>query len=187
MIREDIKSIFGIKAPETELYQTLLNCINLKDSKLDDHKDDVDFWFQGVIHSLWYKPNKTVLVLNGENLNTFFKHLFPRERAQGWKFIGEDLTKLYDSLLINYEFDKMSLNLPMCDHFRICEGGALGVYTDKRLASFCSTTNLWVYPQRKHYVVLNVESIDWNTYNDINKELLWAELYNRYKIDQDGK
>lgn len=173
-----------------ELYSKLkYGCIKVSDSKLEtlgdiiDYMDRVDEWFKGVIHSLYYRPNHTVLVLAGENQGDFFRDLFPQKEmfidCHANYMVRDEF--MYDYLCLELEFFKNTLNIPMEDNFIVRQNDITFAYADKRLASYCSTCEKWPYPKRKDYIVLNVVDIDWDTFNSIDKHLLWIEIFNKFK------
>lgn len=178
-------------------YNRLKLCLNTIPEQCGSKMIDIDLWFKGVIHSLYYRPNKYVLVLEGEQgigKSEFFRRLF-------WNhYVETSDTKIlqhliYDNLVIQFDegMEKKHLNLPMEDNYIINQvanpflstnGDLLNpecVVCDKRLASYCCTTNKWQFPQRKNYIILHLESINQELYNSIDKELLWIEIFNKFK------
>jgi len=49
------------------------------------------------------------------------------------------------------------------------------------LASYCCATNKWSFPQRKNFIIVPVKKINFELFNSINKELLWIEIFNKFK------
>jgi len=174
MIRNEIVKTLDVECNTTDLYTRLLDSLYVT-------TDQADNWFKGIIESLFYKPNKYVFVLEGVQAigkTHFLQHLW----YNPYKYIECNeirVSDLYDNVIINLDFEKKHLNKPMSDFFLIVDNDPPIV--DKRLASFCSTTNKWQFPQRKNYIVIKLEKIDWELYNSIDKRLLWIEIFNRFK------
>lgn len=150
-------------------------------SDLNEWKDQLDNWFKGVIESLYYRPNHYCLVLEGKNnigKMKFFQMLRPEQLIKFGLWSG----KIYYDLILFIEFVKSNLELPNKDEFNIIgSGNILDTEINKRLASYCSTTNKWRFPKRKNYIVLKIESIDFELYNSIDKTNLWREIFKLYK------
>lgn len=158
-------------------YSTLLESIGV-------HGDELDPWFKGVIRSLFYEPNHTVLILEGPQgigKTRFFQHLLPN---MNWWTQLRDCNSIYGKLIIDFEFEKKSLIVPNDDNFTIYDENAkkqVPPAADKRLVSYCGTTQKWVYPQRKNFIVHFVEKVDFELYNSIDKLNLWREIFNKFK------
>lgn len=193
-IREQIIKQLDKPAPGFEYlpgnrYEQLKSCLILKPGTEETGGAIVDDWFKGVIESLYYRPNKFVLVLEGEGVkNSCFTVLVRGVFPPGINIMGGDLPvdaipyQMYDTLIISTEFTKNMLWLPTEDNFKVERPrGVLVDYCDKRLASYCTTTDKWVYPQRKNYIVLHLESINQELFNSIPKDLLWIEIFNKFK------
>jgi len=202
-IREEIIKLLDVPVGELSEYDKLKKCLFInapykgvvdtfryKEAE-ESYKDftghsfiSIDTWLQGVIQSLFYKPNKYLLVLEGEEgigKDSFFANLLPDEQLYEER---RTCISLYSTLIVNIEFFKNMLNIPLEDGFIILEDNAKFLIhpgTDKRLCSYCTTTEKWRYPQRKNVIVLSVESIDWELYNSIDKLKLWQELFFKYK------
>jgi len=149
-------------------------------------------WFKGAIESLFYKPNHNLLVLefsrDSESYSSdgtrFLKEL-GYETSDGFCSYSKD--DIYRSLLIhiNFEYQKQQKILEE-DNFIVLEENVRKLIrpgTDKRLASYCTTTEKWRYPQRKNVFVLSVESINWELYERVDKLKMWQELFNKYRTD----
>jgi len=145
--------------------------------------EDADKWFQGVIESLYYKPNHHVLVLEGNEQqgNEFFRMLTPTGKL--WYTESQEYEMQWISLLWNYEFFKNKLNMPNIDGFRINEPEGTQIFpsTDKRLASYCTSVKKWRYPKREKYIVHKINTIDWDLYYSIDKLQLWREIFQIFK------
>lgn len=172
-----------------DLQDTLI--IDYDKNQFSEVQDGLRLFFKGCIESLFYRPNKTVLVLVGPQaigktvwINRLFPDILDFKMYQ--KIYSGDK---YNSPLLFVEFTKKNLSISMKDDFVINQlEGPFEPPTirtaecDKRLASYVSTSNHWVYPQRKDFSVIYLKSIDWDLYNSIDKTELWIELFNTYKI-----
>lgn len=200
-IREQIIETLSQKPAISEdisEYTKLKQCLNIKFfydgwknlncAEIDQFDDCmIDFWFSGIIGSLYYKPNKYVLVLEGEQCigkTEFFRRLSPN---YSWYSDCDDKTNVFEFIILDTEFTKRMLNLPICEDFTIRYPYTTAPVTDKRLASYCTTTNDWVYPKRKNFIVLHVNSIYQELFNSINKLELWKEIFNTFKPLHDGR
>lgn len=182
-------------------YRELKQCLNTIPEQCGTKSQMLDNWFRGVIESLYYRPNKYVLVLEGKSgtdIRHFFQLLMPRNELCG---TGLYSGQIYNNLILHHDFEKKDLNLPNEDNFIVNEeisklhfeyanhedfvNNLLTVHgfssCDKRLASYCCTTNKWQFPQRKNYIILHLESINKELFNSIDKELLWIEIFNKFK------
>lgn len=135
----------------------------------------LDFFFQGVINSLYYKPNRNVLVLEGESAtgkSNFFRSLFPHSEL----FTDHPNADVYSYLFIDKEFTKDNLNLPLKDDFFIPDGD----FPDcqKRLASYVCSTQKWTHPPRVNFIVVKLtEPIEPVTLNFD----LWKEIFSIFR------
>lgn len=188
---------YGVGFTYTSRYKLLKDCLIYKDGS----EWDLDLWFKGIINSLYYRPNKYVLVLEGKYTsvyNMFLSRMFEPNKCQ---FIDSGEGSIYDALIICKNFYKNELNIPMEDNFVVNKeisklhfeyespedfANNLMKVTgfsscDKRLASYCSTTNKWQHPPRKNFIVLKLESINQELFNSIDKLQLWIEIFNKFK------
>jgi len=183
-IREQIIKQFDKEYVEG-YYSQLKQCIELDWEKFPIRSDSVelenriDNWFKGIINSLYYRPNKLVLVFKGEHgigKKRFFNGLLPVPHI--CQYYEKANVYLYYNLLFRIEFTKRILNIPNEENFTV----SLGEYPcDKRLASYCSTTHKWNFPQRKNFIIVPVKNINFELFNSIDKELLWIEIFNKFK------
>lgn len=178
-IRERIIKLLDVNAPDTGLYKKLVESLELKAPMIDEA---FDLWFRGVIQSLFYKVNRHCLVLEGNEIDnyTWIYGLMDGDFYSDTR----NCNSIYNSLICNIEFTKNSLVVVEHDNFIILEENAKNLIPpacDKRLASYCSTTQRWIYPTRKSFIVLKVESINFELYNSIPKLQLWQELFNMFK------
>lgn len=164
---------------------------NLSCEEIDQFSDcGIDHWFKGCIDSLYYKPNKFLLVLNGVKGNPL-RHLHSSivygEQSVFTPLLYEKFIYLFDEYECNVPGIKSINNLIEDDFFKIdnresrFSDGTPHVLVDKRLSSFVVTTNSWTYPQRKKIIVLDIESINIDKYNEINNKLLWIDIFNKFK------
>lgn len=163
-------------------YDTFDGVLSCKD--IDEHSNcRIDEWFSGIIKSLYYKPNHTVLVLLSEKpvgKTEFFRRLLPQK---DWYCEGNDKTQIFEKLICNFDegFDKNKLDYAEKDDFQVRYPYTEQMTCDKRLYSYCSATNYWHHPPRKNFIVLPVVEIDWELFNSIDKHLLWIEIFNKFK------
>lgn len=186
------------------LYYELKSCLeytNVQQGDFTNTDSKIDMWFQGIIESLYYRPNKYVLVLEAsQNIgkSSFFRSLFPDIMKKYYyedSFLGLATEDIYSTIIMNLEFTKKYLNMPMEENFIVNDfdayeasmtqmgyeiGGKI-ISSDKRLASYCSTTNKWQHPPRKNFIVLKLESINQELFNSIDKLQLWIEIFNKFK------
>lgn len=147
--------------------------------EVDEFSDcGIDHWFKGIIQSLYYKPNHYGLALVGKHeigKTQFFRRLAPQK-----DWYGKDT---YNSMIIDLEdaIVKKDLDYVEMDNFTVINPYTPEAYAEKRLVSYCCSTNIWNYPPRKNWIVLNVESISFELYNSIDKEQLWIEIFNKFK------
>lgn len=156
--------------PETTgLYDKLKLCI-LTDSEMDSRIDD---WFKGVIHSLFYRPNKAALVFVGNEVSN---SMFFRNLVYDKLLYSDNYNDMYDCLILDYTFNKYNLVYPSRGNFTISLGEC-----DKRLASYISTEFSWSHPKRKDFIIIEVNEIDWALFHTINRKQLWIEIFNKFK------
>lgn len=182
MKRNEIIATLYRKPSTLDEYEKLKLCFELEDGA--PSINDIDKWFAGVIAGLYYRPNKTVLVLVNEyhlEMREFFRDLFYCEDCACWPDIDIYEDFIYNHLFCDLYFTSKYLNIPMKENFKIidCEFGM--VEAEKRLASYCSTIDEWRFPQRNNYVVLPVKNIDWVSFRSIDKLQLWIEIFNKFK------
>jgi hypothetical protein len=158
--------------PETtDLYDKLKLCV----VSSDEFESRIDDWFRGVIHSLFYRPNRTALVFVG---NEVTNSMFFRNLVYDKILYSENHKDIYDCLVLDYTFNKHSLAYPSRGNFTV----SLGEYPcDKRLASYVSTEFTWSFPKRKDFIVIEVDEINWTLFHTINRKQLWIEIFNKFK------
>lgn len=173
----------------------LVSCLNTVSEQCGEKHKMLNMWFKGVIESLYYRPNKYVLVLEGKGgigKSEFFRHLLPENVYFKYSdsYYAHEIKKYaYNCLLIDLVFEKHMLNIPTEENFIVepfcgtsdVPGERRYASTNKRLASYCSTTNKWQYPPRKNFIVLKLESINQELFNSIDKLQLWIEIFNKFK------
>lgn len=202
MIREEIIKYLSEPYPllgeeEFNLYDKLKDCIFIKFyyensthilscKEIDSFSTcRIDDWFKGVIESLYYRPNHFALIFKGENQGDFFRYLLPEPIPR--LIAGSTNIKylsVYEPILIEYEFEKNTLDIVMEDNFTTITDYSLfpfGVGTTKRLSSYCSIVKDWHHPPRKSFIVLDVVDINLELFNSIDKYLLWIEIFNKFK------
>lgn len=197
MERKQIIKLLNKNYPLFRNYDNLKSCLILNPDEKSSNEDKIDIWFEGIIKSLRYKVNHTILALVGDitGKTKFLRKLFPEIKDQPNAFYADTFTKedlkayMYTKLVINNEFTHKTLDIANNDNFNVLPftpgklirfGDAVEV-TDKRLASYCTTSSVWPYPQRKNVIVLHLLDINWGLYDSIDKLLLWIEIYNKFK------
>ena len=187
-IREQIIEQLDVSPIYQGEYNKLKLCLKTKEGIIDSN---IDLWFEGIIQSLFYKPNHYLLVIESSDeslVSTFFEKMFPENFPRfsiGCGYIDHLKNCLYDYLLYHISFDyQKQQDIIEEDNFIVLEENAKQLKepgTDKRLCSYCTTTQKWRYPQRKNVIVLSLESIDWELYNSIDKLELWREIFFKFK------
>ncbi len=178
-LRQEILKTIAHQPRSIDLYDKLKSCL-IVDGDLNH--DGIDTWFKGAIQSLFYNPNHYCLVIEGadeiEN-RRFFRNIFPIDIQ------AVNASYLYNSFIFNIDFErKVDQDLVEKDNFIIFEDNLKNMVDpscDKRLCSYCSTTDKWTYPPRKNFFIIKVKSIDFYTYDSIPKLDLWIEIFNRFK------
>lgn len=193
-IREEIIKKLDKPVEYFSLYYEMKSCLqynNVQDKFYRNNDSMIDHWFKGVIESLYYRPNKYCLVLVGNHGLGKVKFLYNMLPESIFN-MKDDMTDIYTHLIITNEFNKNDLKLPEQDNFKVVpcviekySDGRVSVLqepsADKRLASYCCTTNVWRHPPRKNFIVLHLESINQELFNSIDKDLLWIEIFNKFK------
>lgn len=178
-----LESFRGQK-PLSGNYDALKKCIITKDKV-----DEIDTWFKGIVESVTrYKPNTRCLVFNGRlgiGKSSFFSDIFP----DGLEFYTVCMNKpsdnaVYNTLITDIKIGPGILSQTLPAHNPVTYLADCGNPTlEKRLTSFCSTWNDskadWKFTRR--LIVINVESIDWEIYNSIDKKNLWIEIFQKFK------
>lgn len=185
IIKELDKPFTFDESKESSPYNKLKQCIEidmekfLKMEYIVQLEDRIDGWFKGVINSLCYRPNKLCLVFESEKpcgKQYFFNNLFPNKDWFSHEFQPNNY--LYSKLVIETSFIKNSLTLPDQEGWTVTQGE---YPCDKRLASYCSTTWHWGFPKRKNFIIVPVKKINYELFNSIPKDLLWIEIFNKFK------
>lgn len=154
--RELIKSILTIRSYEDNLtpFKEVLG-------------EGIEIWMDGLIKSLFYIPNTKLLVICGENRKTVIENLLPKE------LVTEE--GLYDSLILNFNFENKKDFIRLKNHNFI-----ITTEPDKRLCSYVSVVEKWIWPQRKDVIVVDTTNIDVEKYLSINKLSLLRQLYKNF-------
>ena len=160
-------------------YELLKECLKTKEGS----SGYMDLWFEGVIKSLFYQPNHYLLVLEKKEWHGLETEFFRLLSPFPMNFTREH--GLYSSLILCHDFQyQKEQDWMEEDNFIILEENVSKLKhpgTDKRLCSYCTTTEKWRYPQRKNVIVLRLESIDWELYNSLDKLELWREIFFKFK------
>lgn len=152
-------------------YQMLKDCMILKDPYSNINR--IDKWFEGFVQSLKYDPNNYMLLLTGEQgigktclLNKIFS-IFKGEEyiySDGFSYSRKNL---YESFIINFDgfpCGKLTIKnlnrLLLNDDFTIKENDKGIIVTDKRLSSYCGTSNY--YPKKNSKKIIDIELLDIN-------------------------
>ena len=160
-------------------------CVNLLE---EDKIKKIDEWFKNCIHSLFYKPNHTRLILVGpQNIGKtqFFRMLLPDELKS---FYSENSTDIYNKFIdCDDDFSIKSSSKKKLSHtgFKVLKENAFmpGMpVADKRLINYCGTRNHSMKDSPRHNICIEIESINIELYNSIDKLKLWQELFAMYKL-----
>lgn len=187
MIRKKI--IYDLDKPVEyfHLYYKFKTCIKFEDGVTTDsfgrNLDTlIDDWFDGVIHSLFYRTNRKVLILVKQDCDDCFQFLSEMmyNKELFLSIALRETKSIYSSLICEYTFTKNSLNIASEDNFVVNDSKDSYPIVDKRLCSYCNAVSKWVYPERKNFIVLKVKSIDFDTFSSINKLDLWIEIFKKF-------
>lgn len=162
-------------------YDLMKSCISVEDK---EDIDIIDLWFKGIVSSLFYNPNKYLLVLRTEkvhNISQFFQLILPQKEWYNDSSYYSLYPNVYQSLIVDMsDFSrKEAKDIVKSDGFVI---NNVTRKSDKRLASICYTCERHhdsLYG-RKNIIVLHVKGIDWDKLMSIDKKLLWTEIYHKF-------
>jgi predicted P-loop ATPase len=181
-IRQTIIQQFNHTQTTDGLYEDLKSCLITQD---EETFDKLDFWFEGIVSSLFYEPNKFCLVLVGEQgmgKTEFFRRLLPfKELYTDNRMAYSDVPDIYNYLIADMTgFERSVVKRVISNEGYIIHKN-LGE-TDKRLVSVCYTTNHLTLDMngRRRLLVLNLKDIDKHKFNRIDKHKLWIEIYNKF-------
>jgi len=181
--RKQIVEKINVKSSTITILDELKSCLILDETKNQDI-DCIDEFLYGIIASLFYKPNKNMLVIvckDAEKPYEFIKDIFPKD----WESdcINNDI---YSCLIIDasksesINFNNFVQDILMSDCFKVLERKPYP-RAEKRLASICLSTN----NAKEKYISVNssitiyLKDIDLIKFRSIDKELMWIEIYNR--------
>lgn len=163
---------------ETSLYQA--------DEILDSSIMDV--WMKGVIQSLYYKPNVFGLLLYGEPGvgktrllqdmlydQIYFQQITDNETSDKQSY-------LYNKLIVDIEFNRFTSTRLSNTEFMCVSREEGWIGAEKRLCSYCGTTNSNKFPISKRIGILNISKINFDLINSIDKLHLWNDIFNKFKI-----
>lgn len=183
-IRKILKDKFIIESGiyDGGYYKLLKDCLITSD---DVNK--IDVWFEGIVKSIVnYQPNTKLLVLTGHQgvgKSVFLRNIFPDDLDVLFCEVNEPKVDLiYNKVIIDCHVGKNFIRdiLPSKNPITFYSNG---VFTcDKRLASYCTT---WSAPlefkNTRRLIMINVNKIDWELYNSIDKTKLWIEIFQKFK------
>lgn len=192
MLRQDIierLSSFQPSESQSQL-ELLYSCFAFKNDPVYE-RIKIQTWLQGCIESLYYRPNKYCLILVGSQgigKTEFFRYISPNKN---WALNTWELSKAQDSC---HEFFFVCLDESLSYYSKVkqmrslCQNQEYVIFdgdfpvSEKRIASYCGTTNEWSHPDCKWDLVVEIEKIDFQKFNSIDKNLLWSELFYKFKL-----
>lgn len=174
-IRKQIRKTLDVEPTTTGNYDKLKSCLIVKEGGLDTRIDD---WFKGCVESLYFRPNKLVLVLLGDRCigkSTFIN------KINHFSVQCELEDAIYHNMIMETKFTKNNLNIAMDKNFTT----ELGEYPcDKRFTSYCTAVEYWGFPQRKDFVIIELLKVDIEKLLTIDSLSLWIEIYNKFRMYQ---
>lgn len=198
-IRSQVIELLSKESPPEFLnynaYANLVGCINggLKGKELDNLNE----FFEGVIKSLFYKPNSKYLVIVGEQgvgKTEFLRRIFPLEMKALYHEGIADKETIYSSLICNVE-DAFLSKKQMSDikqwvgtnAFMIRKPYSEKAEAEKKLTSFSVTTltDFTDAIEQKRALIVHFDKIDIKAYLDIDKLELWRDMFRLFKPKQD--
>lgn len=186
-IREKIIELLNKPTFHEYSYLDLITSLNTVSEQCGVKSKMLDMWFKGVIESLYYRPNHYVLVLLGNERigkSEFFRRLLP-DKSWLHQGSGDKMTVFeYPIILFDEGMTKNQLDLCEKDVFLVRKPYTEMAVADKRISSYCCTSNVWRHPQRKNYLVLKLESINQELFNSIDKLSLWTEIFHKFKPEE---
>lgn len=181
----------------------LVESINSDTGDLDYRKIAVQSWLLGIIESIYIdNPNILQLIFAGKQntgKSVFFKQLLPKQLS---RYFGlsqldngkDDQILMCEKLLIlddEYsgkakEDARLIKRLLSAPHFDIREPYGRQNVKMKRIASLCATTNETkilndTTGNRRILVLEIIGKFDYELYNSVDKEQLFAQLYSMHK------
>lgn len=143
-----------------------------------DHEDKIDEWFSGVIGSLFFRPNRSGLILMGEHFD-FMRSWFPDWMDADFdrSCVNETYNRMYSSLAVcieNVNITKDVYKFTQSDYFTIDSDMSV----NKRLSSFCGTSR---YPKQDRFKRIHFIDVDFIDLKDFNKEKLWQDIFAKFK------
>ena len=192
-IRKDLIKSLDKKPTTLTLESCLCMSLNNSDTELfHSNSDKLKRWLEKCIRSLSYEINDTCLILSGNQAvgkTKFLQDLLPEEFIEYYIETLKPKEFVYDYFIINVEGIEVKSKRKetgywvMDDNFIVRHPFTEKVTTDKRAANYCATTNSSTKCfTRKNMQIIELESIDFELYNSIDKLELWIELYNKYKL-----
>lgn len=197
MIRENIISHLeniNIRNSKLDTVQQFFNCIEFTDDRIKE-TSKILTWFKGCISSLYYILNKNCLILTGEQgigKSELLRYLSPKRHwfAEFSSLsLAQQMSRDFFIVCVDGELEKYSKvkqmrSLCMSQEFIILNEYTNYPMAEKRLASYCATLQDWTHPVAKSDLIVNIKSIDFKAINSIDKNQMWAELHQSFKISK---
>lgn len=191
MIREEIISHLRSSKSANGFIQDFFSCIEF--DELDQMAESkFTKWLAGCIESIFYSPNKNCLILRGEQgigKSELLRYLCPRRTWLGEFYSLQQAQKMSHEYFIVYvgeelnQYSKVKQMRSMCmnQEFFVLDEYTEQPKAEKRLASYCATVQEWNHPVAKTDFIVHIKSIDFKKLNSIDRNLLWSELFHKYK------
>jgi hypothetical protein len=192
MIRDNIISHLESVRSESGTLQQFFNCIEFEDDAVL-HTSKMTTWFKGCIESLYYVPNRNCLILTGTQgigKSELLRYLSPKRNwfgefsslTQAQQMSKDFFIVCVDGELEKYSKVKQMRSLCMSQEFVVLNEYTNYPMAEKRLASYCATLQEWTHPTAKSDFIIPIRSIDFGRMNKIDRNKMWSELHQSYKI-----
>lgn len=183
-LRKEIAFRLNKPRETSSMYETLKQCLVLDETRKNDI-DGIDRFFEGMIKSLFYRANGTGLVLVGRQgigKSEFFCRLLPQK-----EWFSYSAYDIYNSWMVDYSDCETSMvnKILSSDGFILTKirkpyiENNYSLDVNKRLCNLVYTCNELPkgLQNRKSLVILNLKHIDHHTFNSLDKDLLWREIW----------
>ncbi len=168
MTRNEIIDYMTSSKLERGHIQAFKDCIN------SPNIDEIDGWLKGVIHSLYYRPNKRLLVIVGEHPE-LMRYILPKPYSR----------TLSQRLLIDNSKAQFSAAMKAVQDtgFTIKKDTEFSLpITDKRMHSYYVVQAKWDFAPRNSIIDVVVHSVDYQMFSKIDLNLLWREIFEAFPL-----
>lgn len=197
MIRDNIISHLESTKVKTGTVKRFLDCIEFDGEKMQEESKFL-LWFKGCVESLYYIPNKNCLILTGPQgvgKSELLRYISPKRNwfaefsslTQAQQMSKDFFIVCVDEELEKYSKVKQMRSLCMSQEFTVLNEYTNYPMAEKRLASYCATLQEWTHPRAKTDLIVCIKSIDFTAINKIDRNEMWAELHQSYKINRNER